>query len=642
MAVVYVDLISGVDETSKAITGASKANPCVITCSSHGYSNGDEVYIYGVVGMIQLNTNRYIIGNVAPNTFELTGINSTGYTTWSSGGSCNRKGTNTAPFLTVNSAIILTNEIRIAKTTAPTTVVANFIWTANSVTVSVDADVRASIVVGDYIGKTTAAGNGAEETYFRVNAITATTITLEYKYYGTPATETSCKKLNAIATGPAGTFSMTTTAGTILTGGWNLSGAPTQDGETWIKPNNARTTGSHTINGSTGTTILKINIVETYSGIYLQNGGSTITQCTVHAYTAGIQAYGLIDTVVSSAVTTTVGALYTNGQKAIVSNYIGMGYYGLSTFDPTSIISDCKFYSCTVAGIIISYAGAFTLLNCTFRYCAIGVSSVLDNITFSNCTFDTCGTGAITSSTSVYGGILFKTCTFLNCATGFNSTYSKGTTFDTCTFNTCTKGLVQDAYSGETYFNNCSFITPVTYGVERNAKAGAISFVGCTIDGPSIAKAYNSVTSPYIMKQYVFQNSFGKTGTIWGNTSILRDDVNYRTTAPCVAITSANTTTASNLDIKIISSYVRSSIARTYTMWIKSSHSSWAGTLTPKWKLGGILIKTESNITSLTTSYVQYSWTCAAGLITSDGELSIEFTSNTNAYSFYVDDFSVS
>ena len=68
------------------ITGATKANPCVVTSNSHGLSNGDIVYIHNVSGMVELNNLSYTVANVATNTFELTGINSTGYTTYTSGG----------------------------------------------------------------------------------------------------------------------------------------------------------------------------------------------------------------------------------------------------------------------------------------------------------------------------------------------------------------------------------------------------------------------------------------------------------------------------------------------------------------------------------------------------------------------------
>lgn len=87
-------------ESSKTITGATQANPVVITTSAaHGYSNGDEVYIDGVVGMTELNGKRYIVANVAATTFELTGIDGTGYTAYSSGGTVARIFTLTTPYL---------------------------------------------------------------------------------------------------------------------------------------------------------------------------------------------------------------------------------------------------------------------------------------------------------------------------------------------------------------------------------------------------------------------------------------------------------------------------------------------------------------------------------------------------------------
>ena len=68
------------------ITGATNANPCVISAAAHGFSNGDLVYIYDVGGMTQLNGDVYTIANVAAGTFELVGINSTAYGVYTSGG----------------------------------------------------------------------------------------------------------------------------------------------------------------------------------------------------------------------------------------------------------------------------------------------------------------------------------------------------------------------------------------------------------------------------------------------------------------------------------------------------------------------------------------------------------------------------
>ena len=57
---------------TKAITGATNANPIMITCSGHGFSNGDVVYISGVLGNLNAN-GEYTIGSVTTNTFTLTG-----------------------------------------------------------------------------------------------------------------------------------------------------------------------------------------------------------------------------------------------------------------------------------------------------------------------------------------------------------------------------------------------------------------------------------------------------------------------------------------------------------------------------------------------------------------------------------------
>ena len=42
-------------ESNQTITGATQANPCVVTIASHPFSNGDEVYIDSVAGMTELN-----------------------------------------------------------------------------------------------------------------------------------------------------------------------------------------------------------------------------------------------------------------------------------------------------------------------------------------------------------------------------------------------------------------------------------------------------------------------------------------------------------------------------------------------------------------------------------------------------------
>jgi Flp pilus assembly protein TadG len=72
--------------TAKTITGITKANPAVVTATSHGFNNGDRVYISGVSGMTQVNGNVYTVANKTTNTFQLSGVNSTNYNSYSSGG----------------------------------------------------------------------------------------------------------------------------------------------------------------------------------------------------------------------------------------------------------------------------------------------------------------------------------------------------------------------------------------------------------------------------------------------------------------------------------------------------------------------------------------------------------------------------
>lgn len=74
------------------ITNITQANPGVVTTSaSHGLSNGDEVYVNGVLGMTQINNRNFKVNNVTATTYELQdmdGVNldTSGYTAYSSAG----------------------------------------------------------------------------------------------------------------------------------------------------------------------------------------------------------------------------------------------------------------------------------------------------------------------------------------------------------------------------------------------------------------------------------------------------------------------------------------------------------------------------------------------------------------------------
>lgn len=75
-----------VTETADTITGITKANPGVVTAAAHGFTNGDLVLLSGIGGMHELNNRIVTVASATANTFA-TGIDTSGYTTFTSGGS---------------------------------------------------------------------------------------------------------------------------------------------------------------------------------------------------------------------------------------------------------------------------------------------------------------------------------------------------------------------------------------------------------------------------------------------------------------------------------------------------------------------------------------------------------------------------
>jgi len=82
------------------------------------------------------------------------------------------------PYKTIDKAISLAggpHDIRVSKTTAAGAVVGSttFGWTYNSETVTTSTDLSGTLSVNDIIGKPTASGNGATETFYKISAISS-------------------------------------------------------------------------------------------------------------------------------------------------------------------------------------------------------------------------------------------------------------------------------------------------------------------------------------------------------------------------------------------------------------------------------------------------------------------------------------
>lgn len=77
---------------AKAISAISKATEAVVTATGHGYSDSDIIKITDTSGMFQVNNRAFrvdlVAGSPITNKFGLKGVNSSAYTTYSSGGNC--------------------------------------------------------------------------------------------------------------------------------------------------------------------------------------------------------------------------------------------------------------------------------------------------------------------------------------------------------------------------------------------------------------------------------------------------------------------------------------------------------------------------------------------------------------------------
>lgn len=73
------------------ITAITAANPAHIT-AANSFKNGDIVAIADVVGMVEINGQSGVVSNAAAGAFDLTGVDSTTYTPYESGGTATSNG----------------------------------------------------------------------------------------------------------------------------------------------------------------------------------------------------------------------------------------------------------------------------------------------------------------------------------------------------------------------------------------------------------------------------------------------------------------------------------------------------------------------------------------------------------------------
>ena len=105
---VYRDGGLVLSSTTRTITGITQAAAGVVTSAGHGYANGDEIVIDGVLGMTEVD-GHYLVSGAAANTFNITTlagvtVDTTGFTAYSSGGSVNEVYEFTSPYASADLA----------------------------------------------------------------------------------------------------------------------------------------------------------------------------------------------------------------------------------------------------------------------------------------------------------------------------------------------------------------------------------------------------------------------------------------------------------------------------------------------------------------------------------------------------------
>lgn len=184
-------------EASQAITAITKASVGVLSYSGADPSNGDWMYITGIVGMTELNGRTVIVANVnaVANTFELTdldgvNINTTNYTAWASGGTVARVYTLTSPYAAADLAMLKFTQSADTMTFTHTsyppqhlTRTGHAAWSFSTITFAPTQDAPTGIIV-------TASSTGATTYSFVATAVASTGVESRGSSSGSTASAT--------------------------------------------------------------------------------------------------------------------------------------------------------------------------------------------------------------------------------------------------------------------------------------------------------------------------------------------------------------------------------------------------------------------------------------------------------------------
>jgi hypothetical protein len=563
-------------------------------------------------------------------------------------------GSMVTPFLTTNKAHSMPlgpHDIRLKETAVSTAIGASATWTwiYNSGTVLVNADVTAVVNALDYIGKPTASGNGSFEQFYRVNSRSysagtgITTIILTTRYTDTTGNTTGALKQSAVTHGTGSTT--ISVSGTKVSGGWNFS-TGLQTGQTWVKTS---TTAFCVYSPQTNFTIDRINCIETYGilNTVSSNVTLTITNSSVfggqYAYlmsNANGQVHIISNSTFCSYATEyalyfgnvlSAGSSLTNVKaSAIIIGSGGALHFSGLVYKNAMTMSGVKVY---FGGITLGYAGSSLdfgdteIRNSTYGFkCGTTEGQTFIGGKMFNITYGVTGSGFITVS-----GTYLENVTY---GAGGPSQYIRGRgDFSKLTFVNCQYNVYSDSYCGEFYVQECDFGVPINYACYSTGPTSTVFINNCTIASGSEPKTINVPSIRATTPRFVISdcnNSSFTDGSYWYFIYARLSYTTYGSSAPSLEITSSGAfNTNTNQEPMISIAPINKSTGRTITLKIKGG-TGWSGSMTPVWKLNGMLIKEETPITSLNTTdfTTSYTWSIDSSLVTSNGLLELAMRPN--------------
>lgn len=622
----------------KHVENITQANPAVVTASNHTFTNGQRIRLKNIGGMTQLEDKTFTVANAATNTFELSGVDSTGYSAFTSGGEIHwfRK--------TIAKSISDSfdgDTLRIDKTAAATTVAGavTFTWNRNLNTVTTSATTVGTIAVGDFVGPSTAAGNGHNVPYYKVIGVNSTTITLESKaYLGSGVNqiiEAGIKKVVPVLTGVSANYIGAINKSLTVSGGWTFAdqAVPVRDSETWLSHAYTQTgsTNLGIAQSNVSSDVSYLNIVDCYyCWMFYATGAVAHHVSVVSGYVYNVH-HTASDCVISDFMSNGNGGSSWSSWSLTAPVSFGANVYCISYyFGTSSAFTTTKDlsggYARSSGWAYVTSTANVSFSNVNANYCVDGVHAqsgahgmVVKNSTIANVT------------NGIYYGTLITNAAFesnniSNCTSyGIYMQQSTGIIIRQNTFTSCAVDISGDGYSSDIYCYSNVHNSPSNYAYSRQISTGTIYIMGDTIDVASRYKTLQVVTNTgnYVLPQYRLVNAFDITGAIYYNVAVIRK----AGAAPFLEVSFSSLLATNQSPVRVFSTFNKAGVGKTITYEINANSTISPLTLTPRVYLNGVLIQSETPITTVSTgnTWDQKVITVSAGALTEDGEVSIDW-----------------